>query len=422
MTLSQNDRLIRIATPLDDDAFIVLSFSGTEEISALFNFELILASERNDITFDQLAGKSVTVSIRSSDGGERFFNGIITAFSPMQVLEEKGYSQYTAVMQPALWLLTTCTDCRPFQNKSVPDILKEALGQTCLDVKGIKTGIEFRLALTGSYTSKEYCVQYNETDFNFISRICENEGIFYFFEHENGKHTLVFADAADKHKPYIAGKKETVRFQKTTSAHLPDEVITALQSNKKLTVGRYEARDYNCIIPEANQTVTERTWSVFPPPLGEHYEYPGGYDKGSDLGKHLAMVRMQAHDAGIHTLCGRGSCRGFAAGFKFKLGEHPVKALNAKAYVLTKVAHEARQGFTTGDGDGDSYFNNFFCMPHEVPFRPPRKTPKPVIAGTQTAIVTGPSSEEIHTDEHARVKVHFFWDRRVDEKGHGDMS
>ncbi|MGD9368710.1 MAG: type VI secretion system tip protein VgrG, partial [Desulfobacteraceae bacterium] len=181
MALSQKDRLIRIATTLGDNTFIVLTMDASESISAPFIINLELASERNDITFDMLAGKNTTISVRSSDKTERFFNGIIVAFSPAQVSEQEGYNKYSAIVKPAVWLLNECYDCRIFQDKSVPDILKEVLGDGSLGAKGVKVKIDHRLELSGSYAPRAFCVQYNESDLNFISRLCEEEGIFYFF-------------------------------------------------------------------------------------------------------------------------------------------------------------------------------------------------------------------------------------------------
>ncbi len=422
MALSQKDRLIRIATPLGDDTFIVLSMDAVEEISAPFSIVLELASEKNDIAFDKLAGKDVTLSVRSSDKSERFFNGIIVAFSPAQVSEEKGYSKYSAIVQPSAWLLGECFDCRIFQDKSVPDILKVVLGDDALGAKGVKVKIEHRFELSGSYSPREFCVQYNESDLNFISRLCEEEGIFYFYEHKNGKHTLIFADTANAHKPHIPGKKEKVRFQRTMGGNLKDEVITDLQKHKKLTVGKYAARDYNFTIPDVDMTVTRDTQQNSPKGQGEQYEYPGGYDKSNARGKQLAKLRMEASDVRINTLQGRSHCRGFVPGYKFSLEGHPHTALNGKSYVFTHVHHKARQDFTSTGKGGDVYYNNFSCIPHTVSFRPPRNSDRPLIVSSQTAIVTGPKAEEIHTDEHGRVKVKFFWDRRKDEKGDGNMS
>jgi type VI secretion system secreted protein VgrG len=296
------------------------------------------------------------------------------------------------------------------------------LDQGSLGLKGVNGKIDYRLELTGSYEAHEYRVQYNESDHNFISRLCEDEGIFYFFEHENGKHTIVFADAAQKHKPHQNGKKETVEFQRTLGANLDKEVITALAQYKKLSTGKYTARDYNFTIPDTDMTVTTATSQNSPVGQGERYEYPGGYEKSAGTGETLAKIRMEADDVRTHTLQGRSNCRGFAAGFKFALQKHPLKALNGKHYVFTRVRHDARQDFTTGASSGDIYYNIFYCIPHEVPFRAQRNADKPLIVSSQTAIVTGPEAEEIHTDEHGRVKVKFFWDRRTDAKKDGNMS
>ena len=191
---------------------------------------------------------------------------------------------------------------------------------------------------------------------------------------------------------------------------------------RTLTTATYTARDYNFTIPGTDMTVSRSTQGGTNLAEGEIYEYPGGYEKSAGPGQNLAAIRMQASDVRIHTLQGRGNCRGFAAGFRFTLQEHPLSQLNGKDYLLTRVRHDARQQFTTGHSTGDSYFNVFFCIPHSIAFRPQRRTAKPVMASSQTAIVTGPAAEEIHTDEHGRVKVRFHWDRRSDEKGDGNMS
>jgi type VI secretion system secreted protein VgrG len=418
MAISQDDRLIRISTPLGDNTFVVLSFSGEEQLSGLFNFKMELASKKNDVTFDKLAGKNVTVSIKSADNSLRFFNGIIVSFSPVEISEKEGYSKYSAIMQPSLWLLSRCLDCRIFQDKSVPDIIRQVLDHGTLRKKGVQVKIDHRFELSGSYSAWEYCVQYNETDLEFIDRLCENEGIFYFFEHQNGKHTLVFADSSDKHKAYLTGSKETVRFQKTTGAVLDQEVISSLQQSQKLTTASYTARDYNFKIPDNDLSVKK---SASPKGQGEWYEYPGGYEKTNKRGQDLAKIRMEASDVQFDLLRGRSNVRGFFAGSRFTLTKYPITSLNS-SYVFTRVYHEAKQELTNTTASGDSYSNFFSCFPHEVPYRPLRSTNKPLIVSSQTAIVTGPKAEEIHTDEHGRVKVKFFWDRRTDEKGDGNMS
>jgi type VI secretion system secreted protein VgrG len=419
MTVLQTDRLIRIATALDEQTFVVLSFSGSEQISGLFAFNLELASERSDIAFDQLAGTNATVAVGSSDGTQRFFNGIITGFAPGRMSEKEGFSEYVATLRPAAWLLTQCADCRVFQDMSVPDIVKEVLGAA--GGKGIGRAIASRQELSGSYPQREFCLQYNETDMAFIERLCEEEGIFYFFEHKNGQHTLVFADRPEAHKPYLEGGAENVSFQNTLGGLGALETISHLQPYNKLSTGKYVSRDYNFIMPQVDMTVTQTTLNTQPKSSGTIYEYPGGFATASDHGQALAQLRMQAGDARMHTLGGKSNCRGFAPGYQFTLQEHTLAALNNKAYVFTHVRHEARQHFSTGAGV-DSYLNYFNCLPHAMAFRPARNHGKPVMAGTQTAIVTGPKGEEIHTDTHARVKVRFAWDRRTDDKGDGNMS
>jgi type VI secretion system secreted protein VgrG len=210
--------------------------------------------------------------------------------------------------------------------------------------------------------------------------------IDYFFEHENGKHTLVFADAPDKHKPHIVGAKETVTFQKTIGVALDREVITAMQQHKKLTTGSYTARDYNFTIPDTDLTVSR---TAGPDGQGEWYEYPGGYEKTNNRGQTLAKVRMEACDVRFHILQGRSNVRGFRAGSRFILDKHPTTSLNGQSYVFTRIRHEAIQQLATGNSSGDSYTNFFSCFPHKVPFRPLRGTGKPLIVSSQTAIVTG---------------------------------
>jgi type VI secretion system secreted protein VgrG len=325
-------------------------------------------------------------------------------------------------MVPAPWVLRECIDCRLFQDKTVPDILKEVLAKGALDAKGVVQTIDFRMELNGAFPQKELCVQYNESDYDFVNRLCEAEGIFYFFEHANKKHTLVFANHPPAHKPIAAGHGSALRFQGTMGANMDQECIQTLQVHNRLATGKYSARDYNFLNPNNDTTVKKSTAVVKPKSEGEIYEYPGGYAASGGEGARVAMIRMEANDAQTCNIQGRSNCRALAAGFKFTLKEHPIPALNGKEYLLTQVRHDAKQEITTGASTGDTYFNIFFGLPHATPFRPQRKTAKPAIVSSQTAIVTGPKAEEIHTDEHGRVKIKFHWDRRTDTKQDGNMS
>lgn len=421
MALSQKDRLIRIATPLGENTFVVSSFTGTETISKLFSFKIELVSERDDITFEQLAGQNVTVSIRTGVT-ERFFNGMIASFSPAQIGEDQSYSKYQAIMAPTLWTHTEFYDCRIFQDKNVQQIVEEVLSGAHLGGVAIPE-IEFDFQLTGTFTPRQYCVQYNESNFDFISRLCEEEGIFFFFQHDNGHHKLIFANAPDKHATYpTSSRGGSVEYRKSAGSYRDDEIIMNLQQGKRLTTGKYTARDYNFTISANDMLVSKDTQEGKGTSKGEIYEYPGGYQKTAGEGKNIADIRIQAQDAKIFSVHGQSNCRGFTPGYKFKLQEYIINEMNDKEYVLTRVQHQSSQSITSTDGDGHNYVNTFCCIPLTVPYRPGCRTRKPYIAGSQTAMVTGPDPEEIHTDEYGRVKVRFHWDRRnVDDMG-GNMS
>ncbi len=422
MPFSQNDRLIRIKMPLAEETFVVLSFTGTESICKPFVFDLRLASQKPNIASEQLIGKNVTVAIHSGDRSERFFNGIVIAFAPAVTGSSEGCHEYAAVMAPALWKLTQCHDCRVFQDLTVPQIIAEVLGNASLGSKKIKDVIEFRMD-AGAHPKREFCMQYNESDYDFISRLCEDEGIFYFFEHRNGKHTLVFGDAPSHHKPHAQGPNQTVCFQRTLGALFDKEVITGMQPRNRLVVAAYTTRDYNFRWPDNNMQVARTTQQPNSNAEGEQYEYPGGYDSEANAAPR-ALARMQAQDARISMIYGSGNCRSFCPGHLFTLKDYLIESMNGKAYLLTSVTHEAVQALDSGADDADSYVNEFVCMAHAIAYRPQRRTPKPIMAGHLTAIVTGPAGQEIHTDEkgHRMVKARFAFDRRDTGKRNGDMS
>jgi type VI secretion system secreted protein VgrG len=424
MAISQQDRLIRIDTPLGEDTFVMLSFTGTESLSKPFLFDLHLASEKSDISSKKLVGKNVTVTIRSADHSERFFNGIVIEFSPAANEENESTSEYTAVLAPALWKLKQCYDCRIFQDMSVTDIISEVLSPAALGKKGIKDTIDFRMEATAAYNQREFCMQYNESDFDFISRLCEDEGIFYYFEHRKGRHALVFADASQSLKPHAAGAGQTVNYQRSLGGDLDREVITALQVQQRLTVATYAAGDYNFRTPDNPMGVSSGTLKSNSCAEGECYQYPGGYDDANSGGEQRALIRMQEHDARMAIIRGTDNCRSFCPGYRFTLQEYPIDSMNGQQYVITSVTHQAVQALGSGSGQGDHYGNDFACIPHKVPFRPERRTPRPVMAGNLTAIVTGPPGKEIHTDTdgHRMVKVKFFFDRRDTAARRGDMS
>ena len=396
---TQEGGLFKIDTPLGKDVLLLRGFKGTEGISRLFRFELDLLSEESSISFPDMVGKNVTISLKQPDGSYRYLNGIISRFA--QSATEEQFTSYGAEMVPWLWFLTRSADCRIFQNKSIPDIITQVFNDLGLN--------DYTNSLQGSYDPREYCVQYRESDFHFVSRLMEEYGIFYFFKHENGKHTLVLADDSTAHS--ACPGQSSVRYV-TVSGGPQKDVITGWQIEQELRTGKYSLEDYNFQTPSADLTASEPTvYDVGGNSKFEIYDYPGEYlTKGA--GQSLAKVRMQEEEAEHLVAHGTSHCRMFVSGYKFSLEEHPRKDMNTD-YVLTEIQHTAMTNAypSSGSPEGESYSNTFTCIPFSVPFRPLRVTPRPTVKGLQPAVVVGPSGEEIYTDKYGRVRVQFFWDR-----------
>lgn len=417
MLLTQENRLIAVDTPLGKDVLLLLRIRGKEEISAPFRFELDLVSENHHISFESIVGKSATVAVFLPDGSKRYFNGVISRFSQGRGGAQAGgdprFSYYSATMVPWFWLLTRYADVKIFQEMSTPDIVEKVFTDRKFS--------DFKVNLTGNYEKRTYCVQYRETDFNFVSRLFEEEGIYYFFEHEEGKHILVLGDSPSAHKP--CPKQQTARYQISAGGWLEEDVITGLEKTQEVRVGKYALNDYNYEMPNTDLKTNVVSRQILGPGEREIYDYPGLYpNKGR--GDHLTTVRMEEEEARITTISGSSTCRAFTTGYRFTLEDHYRGDMNNKEYVLTSIHHEASQGAdypgvaAEGTGSEFAYVNEFQCIPLDVPYRPVLRAQKPRVHGTQTAVVVGPKGEEIHTDDLGRIKVQFHWDRKgkKDEK------
>ena len=408
MAYAQENRLIKITTPLGGDTLLITGFRGHEELSRPFHFELSLLSHNHRIAFNSIIGSNVTVSVLLENGEERFFNGIVASFSQSSgnvQAERSGevFSQYRATIVPWLWLLTKTSDLRIFQEKSAVDIIEQIFAE-----KGLS---DYTKKLNGSYQPRTYCVQYRETDFNFISRLMEEEGISYYFSHENGKHTLVLADATNAHTPCLHYEKVRYQVSSGGGVFLDEDMIKSLELKNEIRVGKYSLSDYNFETPNTTLRVETESGQNLGPGEKEIYDYPGLYGKRAE-GDRFADVRIQEEEARIATITGTSDVRGFASGYSFTLEDYFREEMNNKKYLLIAVDHSAdQQGFSSGGRGKNSYTNSFTCIPFDTPFRPPRLTPKPVVEGLQTAIVVGPAGEEIYTDKHGRIKVQFHWDR-----------
>ena len=375
----------------------VVDFTAREEISSPYEVALTLASE-DDINFDDVIGKEALLTILGEEV-DRYFHGIINQF--MQTGSSGRFSLYQATMVPSLWLLSLEQDCRIFQNKNVQDIVKQILQD------GGITSDRFEFRLQNQPPAREFCVQYRETDLNFVSRLLEEEGIFYFFEHKKDKHLLVFGDSTVNYQPIQGEAKVVVR---PPTALVPEEeFVHNFVFSRQIQSGKVTLRDFNFEKPSLDLTAQHQGDSF---QKLEVYDYPGEYlDQGR--GKKLAEMHLQEAVMFKDKAEGQSVCPRFIPGFTFKLSDHERQNLNQE-YLLVEVLHSGSHPQVLGERagmGGSSYSNQFLGIPSSVTMRPERNTPKPTVEGVQTAIVVGPKGEEIYTEEHGRVKVQFHWDR-----------
>ncbi len=403
MAFKQATRALQIMTPLGEDALQVIGFSGEEELSRLFHFELDLISMNPQILPEEIVGHNITFSFEYAEDKFRYFNGYVVKFAGGDVGPRERRS-YRATVVPWLWFLTQTTDCRIFQDKTVVEIIEQTfqeLGFTEYDISHIK----------GTHPTREYCVQYRESDFEFVSRLMEEEGIFYFFNHSNGMHRLMMADDAS-----IYADCEEAEVDYPTDELATRDVrahILSWEHAFEFRTGAWAHTDYNFKLPKTRLMVNEKTVMPFRNAKQfERYDYPGEYES-KGIGTPLARIRMEELELEHNLVRGSSRCASFASGERFTVKRHRVRAEQDKSYIIKKIAHVAHEGsYETGNADQEtSYENQFECFPDSATFRAARTTPKPVMRGCQTAVVTGPPGEEIYPDEFGRVKVQFHWDR-----------
>jgi type VI secretion system secreted protein VgrG len=396
VTYTQETRLLTLTTPLGADVLLLTAFAGREELSRLFHYELDMLSEEATIAPRDILGQHVTWNVEHFDKQPRHFNGVVSRFVPLD-RQIHGLRVYRAEVVPWTWFLTRTADCRIFQNKSVPDIIKAVF-----DGFGLT---DYEFALSGSYAPREYCVQYRETAFDFISRLMEQEGIFYRFRHEDGKHTMVLGDS---NRVFEDCRENRVKY---SPGSLTENHIFSWQHRYEFLSGKWSQTDYNFKTPTAN-LLTNTVALLDTPGIAEYelFDYPGLYTQSGE-GRSLAKVRMEEVETPYDVAAGSSWCCTFTPGGKFTLSGHDCNEEN-KGYVVTSIEHSAVDHSYTNEGTGSEYSNTFTCIPDAVSFRPARRTPKAVVRGPQTAVVVGPAGEEIYTDQYGRVKVQFFWDRQ----------
>ncbi len=378
----------------------VVRFDGNEGVSELFRFDVEMVSRDPDVDIDAMLGANAVLTL-SLPEGERKIHGIVSRFELTGMGRQLAH--YSARLVPKVWTLSLRRQSRIFQGKNTPEIIADVLDGAGIPLDFYKTDF------SRTYKSRNFCVQYRETDLDFLMRLLEEDGIFTFFEQTEDSHILMMGDHPGAH-PEISGAA-TVPLREAGTGMAAGEEIVSFQYAQRLRPGKATLRDWDYKKPKLSLEAEESAESET---QYEWYDYPGGFPNRS-IGGEVALLRLQEERAERARGAGEGNCRRFTAGHRFTLEDHPNDLLDGE-YLITRVQHwgsqpQAASDDATRTAAAPAYRNSFECIPSMVPFRPARVTPIPLVAGPQTAIVTGADSEEIHTDEFACVKVRFHWDR-----------
>lgn len=438
---TQDNRPLQLITPLGKDVLLAVGLNGEEVISDLYEFSIDCLADvqdvvANKIKFDQMMGEPISVALQLPNNKKRFFSGICQCIEQSDSGIE--FTRFQLTMVPTIWLLTKRWQSRIFQHKNIPDILKEVL-------KGLK--VDFRLQ--GTFEPRDYCVQYRESDYNFACRLMEEEGIYFYFKHEDSGETIIVGNTPAAHKPLEPTSKIKFKNPQQNRAH-NEEFIESFIKSQEIISGNFTLRDHCFELPHKSLEAERKTdmsvalgkvtTSVAPNKVSsklENYDWPGAYAQrfdGINAGggeqpgelqkifsdnKRTVNIRADQERVQAVSVEGLSDCRHLASGFRFTLESvaSDISVVPSQAdgdYVLTQVSHtiEAELNFRSGPGQGFLYKNSFTCIPFAIPFRPQQEAYIPVVYGSQTAVVVGPVGEEIFTDKYGRVKVQFHWDRQ----------
>lgn len=389
---TQANRPMWVETELGEDVLLLEGFNGREAMSEPFLFRLDLLSEDPAIDGESVLRTNVGVGLTLPDGETRWIHGVVRRF--VQLRRDHDLTAYRAEIVPWLWFLSLARDCRIFQEKDALDIVEEVFNE--------QGYADFEIRCIRSYRKREYCVQYRETNLDFVTRLLEEEGIFYFFEHTEDKHVLVLADDMTSIKPCEGQPQARVHSQT-----LPDEdVLLEIEREYAAHAGQVTLADYDYLQPSLHLMT-----SVHGGQPEEVYDFPGNFDDLED-GDRNARLALEREEALRQVVRGESTCRAFHSGGRFQVMDH-FSSNGNHHYALIELRHRAKTGQYRAGSEDDAldYRNEFLAIPHEVPFRPARRTGKPAMRGAQTAVVVGPSGEELWTDEFGRVKIQFHWDR-----------
>jgi type VI secretion system secreted protein VgrG len=402
--LSQADRIAEFSTPLGKDVLALTSYSGSEGLGELFEYHIEAISQQENVDFDPAIGRNCQVKLKAYHGKIRIFNGVMTEARSIGKTDD--FFQYQMVLRPWFWLLGHRADCRIFLDKSVKEIIQDVF---------TKAGFsDFEFRTTGDYSRIEYCVQYRETDLAFCCRLMEHYGLYYFFEHSDGKHTMVLADSRSSHKPIP--DLPTVPLIPLFGSELRlDQHLQDWTSERRFRTGKVQYNDYDYLHPKKDLKAPEEASEKYAHANFEVYDYPGNYDD-KDKGQGGAGFRLEAEQSFDHRRIANGHAPSLYPGGLVTAERHATASENQE-YLIVHASHNySSEHYRTGHGGGEAevYHGAYEFLPCQRPFRMLPKTPKPRIYGIQTAKVVGKKGEEgeeISTDELGRIWVKFYWDR-----------
>jgi len=408
MPAIQANREISVSSPLGQDVLLFRSMSGSEQLGRLSEYRVQLLSTKGDLAIDDVLGKPMGVHLELDDASLRHFNGIVTRFRSTGWHGD--FATYEATVHPALWLLTRSSNCRIFQDLSVTEIVKQVCAAP---VYGGLIDLSIN-ALSGTYAPMPYCVQYRETDFNFVCRLLENAGIYFFFKHDKTRHTMVLADSYSAHTT-IPGCA-ALRFSGEDDVRTRGwETVTEWQAGGEIQASRHVLNDFDFEKPASSTSgglLAKATIAApFRQPAYELFDYPGGY-ASAGAGEALARARIERQHGQGEQITASSNARGLFPGGLFGLAEHPREDYN-RIYLVTGAEYELTGNeYASAPGGAVPRFTcRLTAIGKRHAYRPLPIMEKPVIHGPQTAMVVGKAGEEIWTDKYGRVKVQFHWDR-----------
>jgi type VI secretion system secreted protein VgrG len=399
---TQASRLATLNTPLGADTLLLCGLKYKDGLGQPFELTLDVQSQSASINLNQILGQSVTVTINLPNGSQRYLNGVVKKFTQTVFSNIEGIYAYQMLVVPAFSMLSLVSDCRTFQNMTIPNIIKQEFSNVSFSA--------YSLSLTADYVAREYCIMYNESVFDFVSRLMEFAGISYYFQHVNGKHTMVLCDSPSAYSTYPG--YSSVTYSEDQGGVV--EMIAGWTLEGEVSSGAYVLNDYDYASPKTSMLGTSTNNQSNPLGTYQRYEYPGYYQT-QDTANNYAQIRLQEVQCRQTLHQGWGAILGIASGYEFTLSGHPLSSQNS-TYLTISSSLEIQMStwLAASKKAPDKYRCDFTCIPNSVTFRPARTTRKPTIGGVHTAIVVGPSGQTATTpyvSSYGSVVVQFWWDR-----------